>query len=481
MNIDPSLKMLLIILILVYLVAILGVSFYFYRKTKTYDQFNMGGRSMPMFPMILTTVGLGIGGSTLLGYMSDAYDLGYGRIWLTASTTITFVVFTAFLAKRVRRLGDKHNFFSIGDYAAFRYGKAARIPTFIGNLSAIGALTGLQFVALATILNLIFDIEMTLGIIISATFLTLKTYLGGLTAVIWTDAIQGTIQTLGIALLFFVVYFKSGGFSEVAINIQNIPALDATYLSVFNIPLSSIFIPLLTMGAAILVRQDTWQRVWASKDIKVAVNSNWWAALIMFLTGVIIIIVGVFAKGGLGIETDQSQLIYYQVIFEYLPIALGLILFITLVATILSSADSFFIAGSTMLVADLITPFVTDSTGNKMLRYSRLMVIVMGVFGTTLALAIPRLIELWITGSAILVAGILIPIIIGIFWKRPSNLAGLTSMWTGIIIAIIWQLAGHPFDLHPVFIGLPLCFVVFIVVTFLTPPNKVNQDKLNNV
>jgi len=98
MNIDPSLKMLLIILILVYLVAILGVSFYFYRKTKTYDQFNMGGRSMPMFPMILTTVGLGIGGSTLLGYMSDAYDLGYGRIWLTASTTITFVVFTAFLA-----------------------------------------------------------------------------------------------------------------------------------------------------------------------------------------------------------------------------------------------------------------------------------------------------------------------------------------------------------------------------------------------
>src|SRR5699024_3672785 len=220
------------------------------------------------------------------------------------STTITFVVFTAFLAKRVRRLGDKHNFFSIGDYAAFRYGKAARIPTFIGNLSAIGALTGLQFVALATILNLIFDIEMTLGIIISATFLTLKTYLGGLTAVIWTDAIQGTIQTLGIALLFFVVYFKSGGFSEVAINIQNITALDATYLSVFNIPLSSIFIPLLTMGAAILVRQDTWQRVWASKDIKVAVNSNWWAALIMFLTGVIIIIVGVFAKGGLGIETD---------------------------------------------------------------------------------------------------------------------------------------------------------------------------------
>ena len=468
MILSESLKTTIIISIIIYALAILGVSYYFYRRTKSYEQYNMGGREMPVFPMILTTVGLGIGGSTLLGYMSDAYMLGYGRIWLAFSTTITFVIFTAFLVKPVRRLGDENRFYSIGDYAAYRYGNAARIPTFIGNLSAIGALTGLQFIALATILNLLFDLNMTIGIIIAAVFLTIKTYLGGLTAVIWTDAIQGTIQTIGIVILFVVVYFSSGGIADVSENIKNIPSLDVEYLSVFNIPLSSIFIPLLTMGAAILVRQDTWQRVWASRDLNVAVKSNWWAALIIFLTGIIIIFVGVFARGGLGIETEQSSLIYYYVIFEHLPVVLGLVLFITLMATVLSSADSFFIAGSTMLVADVIRPLVKDASPNRMLLYSRLMVLVMGVIGLVLALAIPQLIELWTTGSAILTAGMLVPLIAGMFWKRPGNLAGVASMWVGVIVAVAWQFAGHPYDIHPVFVGLPLSSVVFIVLAFTT-------------
>lgn len=472
---DQSLKTYIIIMILLYALAIIGVSYYFYRKTKTYEQYNMGGREMPIFPMILTTVGLGIGGSTLLGYMSDAYMLGYGRVWLALSTTITFVIFTAFLVKPVRRLGDKYKFYSIGDYAAYRYGKAARFPTFLGNLSAIGALTGLQFIALATILNLLFDINITVGIVIAAVFLTIKTYLGGLTAVIWTDAIQGTIQTIGIVMLFVVVYFSSGGLGNVSENIKNIPSLDAEYLSMFNIPLSSIFIPLLTMGAAILVRQDTWQRVWASRDVKVAVKSNWWASLIIFVTGIVIIFVGVFARGGLGISTEQPDLIYYYVIFEKLPVLLGLILFLTLLATILSSADSFFIAGSTMLVADVVRPLVKNPTSGKMLRYSRLMVLVMGAIGLLLALSIPELIELWTTGSAVLTAGMLVPLIAGMFWKRPNNIAGVSSMWAGIIFTTIWQFAGHPYDIHPVFIGLPICSLVFVILGFSTKPIKETQ------
>lgn len=477
MFLDNSLKLVIIIALCLYALSIIGVSYYFYRRTKTYDQYNMGGRSMPMIPMILTTVGLGIGGSTLLGYMTDAFQFGYGRVWLAFSTTLTFVIFTAFLVKPVRRLGEKHNFYTVGDYAVHRYGKGARIPTFLGNLAAIGGLTGLQFVALATILNLLFGINLTIGIVISAVFLTLKTYLGGLTAVIWTDAIQGTIQTIGIGLLISIVYFQSGGFSQVAENLANNPALDVHYLKVFDVPLSSIFIPILTMGAAILIRQDTWQRAWAAKDIKVASRSNWWASLIIFLTGIVIIIVGVFARGGLGIETDQPQLIYYQVIFENLPLAIGILLFITLVATILSSADSFFIAGSTMLVSDVIKPLKKDASSSQMLRYSRIMVITMGVFSLILALTIPRLIELWITGSAILSSGILIPLLVGMFWKKPSNIAGVSAMWVGLLTAIVWQLAGHPFDIHPVFVGMPLCLIVFIIMTFITPSKQYPEVK----
>ncbi|UOQ92286.1 hypothetical protein MUO14_17655 [Halobacillus shinanisalinarum] len=62
-----------------------------------------------------------------------------------------------------------------------------------------------------------------------------------------------------------------------------------------------------------------------------------------------------------------------------------------------------------------------EQTDSRLLLLSRLIVIAMSIFSLLLALAIPRLVELWMTGSAILVAGLLAPILIGLFWDKPDN------------------------------------------------------------
>lgn len=470
MDINETHQTILIALLAIYAVGILGYSYYFYRKARTYESYNMGGRAMPLLPMILTVVGGAVGGSTILGFMTDAYLLGMGQIWSVVSIAFSVAIFIIFFLKKVRKAGDKHRLFSVGDFAAHRYGKAARYPAFIGNMAALGALTGLQFVALATVLNLVFGLNMTTGIIISWLFITLKTYLGGLTAVIWTDAVQGTLQTIGIIILFFFIYQLTGGWDNMAANVSaNVDTVGAAdYLSPVNIGLAQILIPFLTIGAAILVRQDTWQRVWAAKDIQTSVRSNWLACAVIFITGAAVILVGTFANAGLGITAEQPNLIYYEVIFGTLPFWLGALMFMVLVATILSCADSFFIAGSTVIVSDIIKPHVKKQTDSRLLLYSRLMVIAMSVFSLFLALAIPRLVELWMTGSAIIVAGLLAPILLGLFWSRPTKIAGVSSMWTGLILAIVWQLTGHPFGLHPVFIGFPASVIVLLVLTFTT-------------
>ncbi|WP_134700784.1 sodium:solute symporter [Ammoniphilus sp. YIM 78166] len=463
MQLNESSQSILIVLLVIYSVSILAYSYYFYRKARTYESYNMGGRAMPLAPMILTIIGGAVGGSTLLGFMTNAYVKGMGQIWSVISLACSLAVFTLLLVKRIRKVGDEHQLFSIGDYAALRYGEAARYPAFIGNMAALGALTGLQFVALATVLNLIFGLDMTTGIIISWLFITLKTYLGGLTAVIWTDAVQGTIQTLGVLVLVFFIYHLTGGWSNLAENLSVIQTSE--FLSPFNIGLAEIIIPFLTIGAATLVRQDTWQRVWAAKDVKTSVLSNWVACLAILVTGIAIIFIGVFANG-LGITTDKPNLIYYEVIFGALPFGFGALMFIVLIATILSCADSFFIAGSTSIVSDIIKPRMKEQSDAKLLYYSRMMVLVMSVISLFLALSIPRLVELWMTGSAILVAGLLAPILLGMFWDKPNQRAGVASMWSGLILAIVWQFAGHPFGVHPVFIGFPVSVLVLLILTF---------------
>ncbi|HLR63698.1 MAG TPA: hypothetical protein VK097_14895 [Lentibacillus sp.] len=73
-----------------------------------------------------------------------------------------------------------------------------------------------------------------------------------------------------------------------------------------------------------------------------------------------------------------------------------------------------------------------------------------------------------VTGTAMSVSGLLAPVMFGLFWKIVTNAAGVASMWSGLVTAVIWQILGHPFDLHPVFIGLPISIVILLIVTFST-------------
>lgn len=45
---------------------LMGLSLYFFRRIKTYDDYNVAGRSTATFPLICTLVGTAVGGSTLL-------------------------------------------------------------------------------------------------------------------------------------------------------------------------------------------------------------------------------------------------------------------------------------------------------------------------------------------------------------------------------------------------------------------------------
>lgn len=67
-------------LVVVYFLFLLSISLYINKKSiKTYDDYNVAGRSVSLYPLILTFVGTAVGGSTLLGYMENGYLYGMGE------------------------------------------------------------------------------------------------------------------------------------------------------------------------------------------------------------------------------------------------------------------------------------------------------------------------------------------------------------------------------------------------------------------
>lgn len=463
-------KIILGVIVVLYFLFLFGVSLFISRKIKTYDDYNVAGRTVSIYPLILTFVGTAIGGSTLLGYMENGYRFGMGQQWLNLGTLFTGSLMALFILKRIRKFGEKYNMVTIGDFTALRYGEKARVPTVISILVAYCAITGMQFVAIATILNLTLGLSMIKGILVGWILLTLKTYFGGLKAVIWQDALHGTIQTVGIATLFVIVFIAVGNWGDLSVKAKLSDG--SNMLNVFNISIGEIFVYVLTIGGYQFVRQDLWQRFWAAKDIKTATKGYWTSIILSFVIGAFVIMIGVLGNVGLNLKNINPTLVYYEVIGSLLPFPMIIVMIIALLATVISTADSFFIAGASSIVNDIIKPKVKKVTNKKMLLYSRLSVAIVSIIALLLALYIPQLVSLWVAGTAMLVSGLLAPVLFGLFWKRATKEAGVLSMWTGLIVAVIWQIAGHPLGLHPVFIGLPLSIFVLVIVSLFVTSNK---------
>ncbi|SFD41242.1 transporter, SSS family [Lentibacillus persicus] len=470
-------RIILSVIVVVYFIFLFVFALYMNHKTKTYEDYNVAGRSVSIFPIILTFIGTGVGGSTLLGYMENGYRLGMGEQWINITMLFCVIIFATFLLKRIRQLGEDYNMVTVGDYTSLRYGKQARIPTVISILFSYCAMTGMQFVAIATILNLTIGLNMTLGIFIGWILLTVKTYFGGLKAVIWQDVFHGTIQTIGLIILFLTVLIAAGSWETIteraaSVNQENM-------ISIINIGPSEIMVYLLTLGVYQFIRQDLWQRVWAAKNIKTAMSGYWISMIIAIALAAFVVAIGVFSRFGLNLENVDPVLIYYGVIGDVFPFSFVVVMIVVLLASVISTADSFFLAGSSSIVNDIFKPNFKQADNQTMLFYSKISVLIVSVIALVLALTVPGLVNLMVTGTAMSVSGLLAPVMLGLFWKRVTKAAGIASMWGGLVTAVIWQILGHPFDLHPIFIGLPLSLIILLTVTFLT--KQTNESRADHI
>jgi solute:Na+ symporter, SSS family len=72
-------RLVLGVIVIVYFLFLFGISLFINRNIKTYDDYNVAGRSVSIFPLVLTFVGTAIGGATLLGYMGNGFSMGMGE------------------------------------------------------------------------------------------------------------------------------------------------------------------------------------------------------------------------------------------------------------------------------------------------------------------------------------------------------------------------------------------------------------------
>ena len=193
-----------IIVLTAYLAIVLGIGFYFARRSKTSEGFMKAGGRLPGWVIGLSLFGTYLSSNTFIGVPGKAYAGNWNAFVFSLSIPIAILIATKWFVKFYRDTGE----ISAYEHLEKRFGVWARVYAVICYLLTQIARTATIMLGVAIGLQQITGWDLTSIILISGILVTAYTLIGGIEAVIWTDAIQSIVLTLGAILVIGTILAK---------------------------------------------------------------------------------------------------------------------------------------------------------------------------------------------------------------------------------------------------------------------------------
>ncbi len=439
-----------IAIFILYMIAMLGVGFYFYKKNQSTDDYYVGGRQMSAGHIGLSVVATDVGGGFSIGLGGLGFIMGLSGSWMLFTGLIGAWLAAVFLIPKVKGNPAFDKFQTFPEIFGHYYGPYVALAA--GLISAIGyaGFTSSQILAGAKLASGVFiDLDLEMALLIMGTIAVVYTVMGGLKAVIYTDTVQWIILMtglIGVGIPFGYHYI--GGWSAIEASIR------PGFLSLTNVSWQQLVNWAITIIPIWFVGMTLYQRIYAAKDLKTAKRAWYLAGLfeypIMAFMGVIL---GLFARvaadqgafTALGadsiVEADPEQGLP-MLLRVALPVGYGLmgIILSSYFSAILSTADSCLMASSGNVVSDIILFFRKKPLTEKQnLRLSQGVTFIIGALALFLASVMTNVLDLMLKSYAFMVAGLLIPIVGALYWRRSSSTGALAAMLVGGLLTITLQ------------------------------------------
>jgi len=208
-----------IIVLTTYLAIVLGVGFCFACRSKTSEGFMKAGGRLPGWVIGLSLFGTYLSSNTFIGVPGKAYAGNWNAFVFSLSIPIAVLIATKWFVKFYRNTGE----ISAYEHLEKRFGVWARIYAVICYLLTQIARTATIMLGVAIGLQQITGWDLTSIILVSGILVTAYTLIGGIEAVIWTDAIQSIVLTLGAILVIGTILAKhpDGASGAFAIAVDN--------------------------------------------------------------------------------------------------------------------------------------------------------------------------------------------------------------------------------------------------------------------
>ena len=462
----------LIVAFTAYLLLMVVIGFVAWRRTRTFDDYILGGRSLGPYVTALAAGASDMSGWLMMGLPGALYLTGASEGWIAVGLIIGAWFNWRFVAGPLRVYTERaNNALTLPDYFTHRFedrSKLLRILSALVILVFFAIYCASGIVAGARLFESMFGLPYGQAMLWGALVTIVYTFIGGFLAVSWTDTVQASLM---IFALLLVPSFAIAGVGGPAASLALIEQVDPARLAWIGAGGLVAVVSALAWGLGYFGQPHVLARFMAADDLATIPRARRIA-----MTWMVACLAGAVATGLAGIAwfarhpelagpVDANPERVFIALAEHLfnPWIAGIVLS-AILAAIMSTLSAQLLVCSSALTEDFYRGFVRPKAGHRELVW----------FGRAMVLAV-ALLAIWIARDPdSRVLGLVSyawagfgaafgpVVLLSVFWQRMTRNGALAGMLAGAATVLLWKQTGSAlYEMVPGFLAGTVAVVVF--------------------
>lgn len=484
-------NILVIVAFVIYLVLMMSIGLYYYRKTKNMDDYIIGSRKLGAWVTALSAEASDMSGWMMMGVPGAAYVSGLCSGWIAVGLGLGTWANWHFVAARLRKYTElANNSLTLPDFLMNRYNDHSNLLRIVPAIFIIIFFiiyTSSGFVSSGKLFSTLFGMDYSLAVLMGAVVVVFYTLTGGFMAVCWTDFIQGVMMFLAICVVPTVAMFAMGGIPE---TLTAIEASNPTFFLPLTNPDNSTmdfiaFISLMAWGLGYFGQPHILVRFMAISSSSELKRSKYIAIIWYCIAMAAAVMVGMVAKVYLttpltGPDVEKALLVMTHQLFS--PFVGGLIMSAVLAAIMSTASAQLLVAASAFAQDFYRAVFNKDASQENLVWVSRTAVLVISAMAISLAMnpnsfILDMVAYAWAGFGAAFGPAVLM----SLFWRRATRNGVLAGVVVGGVTVLVWKQLAL-FGLYEIVPGFIFSLIAIYVVSLMDKaPSKEITDVFDSV
>lgn len=464
-------------------IVLFGCSFF--KKKTSSEEFTSAGRSLPGWVVGMSIFATYVSSISYLGYPGKAF----ASDWNAYVFSLSIPIASYFAAKYFVPFYRSQNSVSAYSFLEDRFGKWARLYASACYLLTQIARMGSILYLLALPMNILMGWEIHLVIIITSLAIIFYSMLGGIKAVIWTEAIQGFILIGGALICLGILLFSmpEGPGQSFSIAWENDKfslgsfSADLTTSTFWVCMIYGIFTNLQNYG----IDQNYVQRYHTAQSMKEAKFSALFGGYLFIPVSAIFFLIGTALYSYYQVYPElmadsslKADYVFPYFIVNQLPTGLRGLLIASIFAAGMSTVATSITSSSTIILTDYYKRLRKNSSDQEkliVLKFSSILIGILGIIVAIGMLSVDSIIDAWWKLSSIFSGGMLGLFLLGYIAKNVRHMHAFIGVVCGVIV-IGWismaeylNLPGpHLHEYLAIVMGTIVIFLIgFLLTTFM--------------